>query len=109
MQNEINDYGIDDNGPLPNPAWSEDVSTPDAIEVPELHLPISIDDVDQHLSQIDPLAPSENFGIDIYLHVLGHLNSILSTTESTLQQKYLYINEHCYLVSHHTAHTQYIK
>ena len=56
-----------------------------AIDVPELHLPISIDDVDQHLSQIDPLAQSENFGIDIYLHVLGHLNSILSTTESTLQ------------------------
>ena len=53
---------------------------PDAIEVPELHLPISIDE-NYHLPQIDPLAPSENFGIDIYLQVLGHLNTILSTTE----------------------------
>ena len=57
QEDEFDNYGIDDNGPLPNPAWGGDVCIPDAIEVPELHLPISIDE-DYHLSQIDPLAQS---------------------------------------------------
>lgn len=47
------------------------------MEVPEVDLLIPAHDVNHHLSQFDLTAPSENFGLDIYLQVLGHLNSIL--------------------------------
>ena len=51
---------------------------PNSIEVPEIHLPIPPGEIDCQLSQLDPLAISQNFGIDIYLQVLERLNGILS-------------------------------
>lgn len=80
LQDEINSYGIDDNGPLPNPVWNEDALLSEAIEVPEIHLPISPGEIDHHLSQLDPLANSQNFGIDIYVQVPERLNSVFGTT-----------------------------
>ena len=75
-QDDIVRFGIDGNGPLPNPAWGEDVSQLNAIEVPEVHLTIYSNEIHHRLMQFDPLVDSQNFGIDIYLHVVEYLDNL---------------------------------
>lgn len=70
LQHEINHFGIDYDGPLPNQAWSRDSVVGDALKVPDVHLSIPSNQIDHHLMQFNPLADSQSFEIDIYLQVV---------------------------------------
>ena len=61
---------------MPNPAGGEDVSQLNAIEVPEVHITIYSNEIHHPLMEFDPLADSQNFGIDIYLHVVEYLDNL---------------------------------
>ena len=61
-------YGIDDSGPVPIPEGS--------VVVPEIELFLSESDFDSLQQTIDPLGPSDNFGVDIYGQVLTFLDSL---------------------------------
>lgn len=77
LQHEIDHFGIDYDGPLPNQAWSRDFVVGDALEVPDVHLSIPSNQIHHHLMQFNPLADSQSFGIDIYLQVVDCLCSLL--------------------------------
>lgn len=77
LQHEIEHYGIDHDGPLPNQAWGRDSSDTGAVEVPEVDLSISSEELQHHLMEINPMANSQTFGIDIYLQVVDCLHSLL--------------------------------
>lgn len=65
-------YGVDWDGPL-----SLDENDPDTVGVPANSLELS-DDVEQLLiSQVNPLAFSHEFGIDLYLECLHFVSSRL--------------------------------
>lgn len=60
-------FGVDWNGPLP----SDSDDTGDAVEVPETFCPLSAADQHELLHTISPSAPSNNYGIDLYLATLS--------------------------------------
>ena len=65
-------YGVDWDGPLPL-----EENDPDTVSIPAISLDLS-DDVEQLLvSQVNPLAFSHEFGIDLYLECLRFLSSRL--------------------------------
>jgi len=57
-------YGIDEEGPetLEDP--------PGTVEVPEVSFQLNTINFQSLCDSIDPLAPSDNFGIDLYENVL---------------------------------------
>lgn len=52
-------YGVDWNGPLPD-------VVDDSVAVPETHCPLSDTDLDELKATIDPLAPSDSYGLDLF-------------------------------------------
>ncbi|PFX22183.1 hypothetical protein AWC38_SpisGene13300 [Stylophora pistillata] len=76
----VPDYGIDWNGPLPDCQWGgnsvllEDTMS---VEVPDIELP-SITETYLHacLEQNDPLAESQCLGLDIYLNLVLHFQAL---------------------------------
>ena len=65
-------YGIDPDGPV---ATDDDISN--IVDVPQI-CPSSVDY--HHLQRIDPLAPSDSFGLNIYLEVISILNNAADHT-----------------------------
>ena len=63
-------YGVDWDGPLP-------LNEEDAVIVPNTLTLLSDEDMQQLASQIDPLAVSYDFGIDLYLECLQFVVSKL--------------------------------
>ena len=63
-QDEVGDYGIDWEGPAP----SDESFEIDMVEVPETSIPVNcLADIE---ANVDPLAYSEEYGMDLYLQVL---------------------------------------
>lgn len=72
MQEEkIEELGIDWDGPIPNEEW--DGALEGVLEVPETATPGD----NALLDQIDPLAESQYFGVDIYIEVLHILENTI--------------------------------
>lgn len=67
---ERNLYGVDWDGPLP-------MDDGDSVVVPTTSVPLCEDDMQQLASQINPLAVSYDFGIDLYLECLQFIHSRL--------------------------------
>ena len=66
-QVDLNDYGIDWDGPLPNQEWDGQHQDDDrTVEVPSTSFPLS-QQVFEHLQRtIDPLRNTQYHGVDIY-------------------------------------------
>ena len=67
---ESNLYGVDWDGPLP-------MDDGDSVVVPTTSVPLCEDNMQQLASQINPLAVSYDFGIDLYLECLQLIHSRL--------------------------------
>ena len=59
-------FGVDWNGPL----LSDSDDTGDVVEVPETFCPLGAADQQELIRTISPSAPSNNYGIDLYLATL---------------------------------------
>ena len=66
------DYGIDFEGPV-------GVESHNVINVPEIPTFLSIDQVDEILTNVDILGDSESFGIDKYVDVLEKVENFIGT------------------------------
>lgn len=75
-EDELQEYGIDWEGPLPDEANCQD-----SVEVPETRCPLNQEQFQELVSTIDPLAPTCSYGIDIYLQTLAFTVSKVSSQE----------------------------
>lgn len=66
-QGDISFHGIDWNGPI-----SED-NDDNIVDVPEIENPLPEEEFENLQLLVSPTAPSENFGVDIYMMVLEHV------------------------------------
>ncbi len=64
MLKDVHNHGIDWNGPIP-----EDNEVSEVV-VPEVRNPLSEQDFHLLQTTISPVAPSDCFGVDVYIHVL---------------------------------------
>lgn len=67
FENVDEDYGVDYDGP---------VTAQYGIEVPQISLRFSDDDVENLRTHINPCALSDNFGIDIYERTLNFISTL---------------------------------
>ena len=67
LQDDLESYGIDWDGPTPSHTSSTDVA--DRVEVPETSIPAGVSLLDLENS-VNPLASSDEYGMDLYLKVL---------------------------------------
>ena len=74
MQN-ITLHAIDWDGPLP-------CDLHDSVAIPETSLPISEDDYQELLDQIDPMSYSSEHAIDIYIQCLSFVQERVDIHES---------------------------
>ena len=75
-QQEWRQFVIDWNRPLP----SESDDTGDAIEVPQTFCPLAAADQQELFHCISPSAPSNNYGIDLYLATLSFVQETVLYT-----------------------------
>ena len=74
FQEEIDNYGIDWDGPLVNQAEIEEI-----VDVPEL--PNISNEAEQELRQlVDPIRESDRYGLDIYMETLQFVQTVLEDT-----------------------------
>lgn len=71
QQDEIQAYGIDIEGPVPDD--HDDGSN--AVEVPITSNPLEPNHYQQMCAAIDPLRPSDSYGIDIYMEVVSFIET----------------------------------
>lgn len=74
-QDELDDYGIDWEGPTPSDSTSYEI---DMVEVPETPTPTNCSLTNIETS-VDPLAHSEEYGMDLYLQVLNIVTTATHT------------------------------
>lgn len=75
MQEEINAYGIDWDGPLPD----------EAVDVPEVPGLLDPNQLQVLINSVDPLQRSEVYGIDLYVETKRIVHNLLNATSvSTL-------------------------
>lgn len=86
QQDEIQAYGIDIEGPVPDD--HDDGSN--AVEVPITSNPLESNHYQQMCAAIDPLRPSDSYGIDIYMEVSKHMQ--LQDETFHCQNLYLFLN-----------------
>jgi len=60
-------FGIDWDGPLP------DVTCDSHVEVPTIESPLTDNEYTEVCQQIDPIANSKEYGIDIYLNCIEYV------------------------------------
>ena len=71
QQADIEDYGIDWEGPPPSEAWDGPLhSTNESVVIPQTSLPFSLETYEELASAIDPCQYSEFQGVDIYIQTL---------------------------------------
>ncbi len=56
-------------------AYSEGNTSDDFVQVPEVNCPLSEDEFELLLQSIDPLSPSDSYGIDLYQATRDFVNS----------------------------------
>ena len=71
QQEEIEAYGIDWDGPLPD----DPVETPDAVTVPETPNPMVPSIFQEMCEQVHPLEESLNYGIDLFMQAKSFLET----------------------------------
>lgn len=71
FQQEINGYGIDWDGPLP-----EEEPDCSVVTVPETPCPLEQDHYQELCALIDPLRHSNSYGIDILTEVISFLTRL---------------------------------
>ena len=67
----------------PHIHWEDSGLVPDPhaeVRVPELDSPLTDDQMELLWERIDPLRPSESSGMDIYLHTVQYLETLLVTS-----------------------------
>lgn len=69
---DLNDYGVDPNGPAPN---GFDVPF---VEVPDTRVPLSNTEMTVITNTIDPLQYSDSYGVDLYIGIPGVVLQMLS-------------------------------
>ena len=62
-------YGVDWDGPLRDDDR--------AVIVPTMSTPLSSEDMEELISQINPLASSDDLGIDLYIQTVHFVSSII--------------------------------
>lgn len=70
IQDKIQLYGIDWNGPLP-----QDESDVDAVHIPDIECPLSELHLQQLHRTINPLIDATDYGIELYVSVLQFIHS----------------------------------
>ena len=73
LKEEINQYGIDYDGPLPEDA------NDDTVIVPVVRCPLTTDEIETLVNTIDPLRDDNTYGIAIYEDVLHFVTAILNS------------------------------
>ena len=70
-QADIDDYGIDWEGPAPSEAWDGPLrSTVESVVIPQTSLPFSLEAYEELARTINPCQYSEFQGVDIYIQTL---------------------------------------
>lgn len=70
-QADIEDYGIDWEGPAPSEAWDGPLcSTDESVVIPQTSLPFALETYVELARTIDPCQYSEFQGVDIYIQTL---------------------------------------
>ncbi|XP_077868331.1 uncharacterized protein LOC144358555 [Saccoglossus kowalevskii] len=72
---ELDEYGIDWDGPLP-----ED-TTDATVEIPQIHCPLQDNELEDLYSSIDPLRDDNAYGISVYQNVIAFVNTVLDRRE----------------------------
>jgi len=68
---DIENYGIDWEGPSPSEEWGGPLgSTDESVVMPETSLPLSLETSEELARTIDPCQYSEFQGVDIYMQTL---------------------------------------
>lgn len=75
FQDEIQAYGIDFDGPLPD----DHADDGNLVEVPRTLIPLEPTDYQEMCAAIDPLRLSDSYGIDIYMEVLSFITAHVAT------------------------------
>jgi len=74
LQDELETFGIDWDGPMPHP---DDESICETVVVPEMEFPLDSYSLDELDEMVAPLADTTNYGIDLYEKVLDFVSSKL--------------------------------
>lgn len=64
-------YGIDFDGPLPD----DHTDDGNLVEIPRTSIPLEPTDYQEMCAAIDPLRPSDSYGIDIYMEVMSFITA----------------------------------
>ena len=75
LQEEINAYGIDWDGPLPDEADSDE-----AVDVPEVPGLLEPNQLQVLINSVDPLQQSEAYGIDLYVETKRIVHDLFNST-----------------------------
>lgn len=70
LQEDAQLYGVDWDGPMSTAAGD-----PEGVQVPSTERPMGDNSFAQLVELINPLSPSSNYGIDLYLSTLAFVNS----------------------------------
>ena len=74
--NEAATFGIDWDGPLPTDFYNgEGAGQSNNVEVPNVELPISIEQFQQLEMQVNPYELNTTYGIELYIRTLQFLSS----------------------------------
>eukprot|EP00794_Sanderia_malayensis_P002431 gene2431-2796_t len=76
-RNEIEEFGIDWNGPLPSCNSDGNNDQSQAVVVPQIELDIAEDELEEQLLQFNPLGETIDCGMDIYFKVVNCLQSLM--------------------------------
>eukprot|EP00794_Sanderia_malayensis_P002010 gene2010-2287_t len=76
-QNEIEEFGIDWNGPLPSCNSDGNSDESQVVVVPQIELDIAEDELEEQLLQFNPLGETIDCGMDIYFKVVNCLQSLM--------------------------------
>ena len=77
MQEEIDCYGIDWDGPLPDEADCDAT-----VDVPGLPRLLDPDQLEVLVNSVDPLQRSEVYGIDLYVETKRIVHNLLNSTSA---------------------------
>lgn len=77
MQEEIDSYGIDWDGPLPDEADCDET-----VDVPGLPRLLDPGQLEVLVNSVDPLQRSEVYGIDLYVETKRIVHNLLNSTSA---------------------------
>lgn len=72
LQHEDTYTGVDWDGPL-----AYYITCDSGVEVPAVDIPLTSDELDMLCQEINPLAESTEYGMDIYMNCLQHVQRLL--------------------------------